>query len=591
MTTVLDELLEPLDTPYTDLEAMERMRKLTMLHTAAAENPALADAIAELTRQSFWAHLALMVWTHDEKAAFLRLKPFSALRCYKILADFLDPRDPATGAWRHPVFCGDKSRQLMMSWFWICRLDWCAINTPHADCPIISKTDPDGAKLIERIKTVHQNYAPWYRLRYALHDERSTRHNVGSVVYANASVVQSLPQRGGNAIRMRVPTMVLCDEAAFQEHFEKNWTAIKGTCDNRTQLAAITTAAASHFQKLIEDRLDGRGGRAAIHHSSTGLTLWQNRDNEIDCCRMHYTADPARRTAEWMRQARRGMSNYQWRQEQEIDYAARGGKPIFKMLDAKVHLTDGHLEVVPLGKGWGLRIQGDLDLDGQQTIRPVRLMRAIDHGTTNYCAALWIAVDADLDWFVYRVYKRTGWFAPENAAAIARASWNEAAGRYERYQRDVIDAMQGLPDRRGKIEDIYRNHIDGDGLQPLVSLEAVKKGPGSRQEGLDLIAGMLHSTLAVCAPEHPYWALEGYEPWLRDSFAGFSSLYLARDMAEAFFDELDKARWDEPTHDDPELQSPETALKMKDDLIDCARYLTRAAGPSLLRQVKREMAA
>ena len=111
-----------------------------------------------------------------------------------------------------------------------------------------------------------------------------------------------------------------------------------------------------------------------------------------------------------------------------------------------------------------------------------------------------------------------------------------------------------------------------------MNLEAVKKGPGSRQEGLDMIATMLHSTLAVMRPDHPYWELEGYDERVREMFIEFSTIWLARNGAEPLFEELEQARFDEPRNPDPTLAQPETSLDMMDDAIDCLRYLIRAAG-------------
>lgn len=570
----LTDLIRPLNAPYTDEVALARIRALNRLYLRCDEDENQAQLVCELSRRSFWYHLALLVWTHDEKALRMGVKPFSPLACYATVAQFLDERAP-DGTWAHPVVCGDKSRQLMMSWFAIARLDWICIHRRHSLCPVISKNEEDAAVLLQRVKTINEHYPAFFKRIAGMHGVRVLK---GNAYYPNASIIEALAQKSGQAIRSRVPTAVLMDEAAFQDSFERNWTSVKGTCDSRTQLMAVSTANSSHFQLLIEDHLDGRrGGKGTVHHSSTGLEIWTNRNNLVDCVRMHYTADPARRTPEWKRQAKRGMAMHQWRQEQEIDYAARGGQPIFKMLDRSVHVTEGHIEVVKIGSRFGLRIEGYSETHG---LRPVRLMRAIDHGTTNFCACVWVAVDEDLDWFVYRVYKRKGWFAPENAAAIARLS------RGETYVVDVIDAMQGLPDKRGHVEDIYREYTDDDGRRPLAGLEPVVKGPNSRQEGLDAIGTMLHSTLSVCAPDAPYWALEEYEDWHRQSFAEYSSLYLARDAAEPLFAELDEARWDEPKHGDPLLAQPETSVDMMDDAIDCLRYAIRAAGPAFFRQNK-----
>lgn len=575
--SLVKRLLAPLQVAYTDDLVLDRARDLAELHSIADTDPLVAESIYELTRMSFWAHLALMVWTHDEKAPEVRYKPFSPLAMYKRLADFADEKEDG-GKWAHPIIGVEKSRQLMLSWFVMARLDWCCIHKQRSYTFVVSEELNKARAQVDRVRTIESHYPNWYRLRAGL---VGVVPSLKGVNYPNMSWLMSVPQASGRAVASYVPTMGFSDEAAWQTSFERNWTAIKGTAGQFTQLFVVSSANPSYFESLMHDNLDGRkGGREKTYHESQGFSLWRNKLNRIDVARIHYTADPARRTKAWRAQAIQGMAMHEWRQEQEIDYTARGGRPIFTMLDRNYHVTDGHIQVIPLrGGGWGLKTEG------YSHVRPVRLLRAIDHGTSNYCAAVWIAVDEDLDWFVYRVYKRTGWFAPENARAIAQLSRADVPCGYETYAFNVIDAMQGLPDQQGKVEDIYRASVDEQGRKPLSGLQAVEKGANSRQVGLDHIAGMLHSTLAVCSPTHPYWDAEGYDEGHRASFRRYSSLYLGRDVAEFLFEELEKARWDERPGNDPEMNRPETSLDMMDDAIDCTRYLIRAGG-QLLRQRK-----
>lgn len=574
-------LLASTDTPYGDAQAVERAVDLYRLYAALDRSPAAADEAFSLIGRSYWAFMALIAWTKDEKAIELRAKPFAPYRCYQVLADWCDERQE-DGTWAHPLIFGDKSRQLMMSWFVMLRLLWIALHKPYSCCPVISKNEDDAAKMIERARVCLERLPRFYHQRtIGSYGKGRIKYSTGSIILPNHSELISLPQRGGDAFRSYVPTMYLADEAAFQAEFEKTFKGIKGTAqDSRTQGFCVTTAAPSHFQLVIEDRLDGRmGGPGRQYLQITGLKCWQNRINEVDCFRMHYTADPSRRSAEWKRQAKRGMSNDQWEQEQEINYLARGGKPIFRQLDRAIHVMDGRAEVVRMGGGqWGIRIQGyNHPVTGEPVITPVTLCRAIDHGTTNYCAAVWVAIDDQFDWIVYRTYKRKGWGAPANAQSIAELSGDET------YAIDVIDAMMGLPDNRGKVEDLYRNWTDAEGKQPLRTLEAVKKGQGSRQEGLDAIGLMLHAAMAVHAPEHHYWGLEGYEPEHIASFAEESQLLIAPGC-EALVEEMALARYDERPGGDPNMAQPETSVDMMDDALDCLRYVIRAAGPRFIRK-------
>ena len=586
--TLLSRLLTPLETPYDQAHVIARCRDLAKLNGLAEGDKKLAESLFHLTRKRFWAHLALLVWTSDEKDPAIRVKPFSPLAVYATLCDWFDERDPSNGLWSHPTIAIKKSRQLMISWLIMTRLDWGCIHWQKAYCFVLSENDVKAKSQCDRIATVHAHYPDWYK---EVANLETVKCQTKGIIYPNGSFMSSVPQAAGRAAASYVPTFGFSDEAAFQEYFERNWGSIKGGTDARSQIFAVSSVQPSAFMGLVNDKMDGTaGGRLATVHESQGLSIWTNRLNGVSCASVHYTCDPARRTVEWKKQSFAGYSGkWQWQMEQEMEENVRGGRPIFRMLDRLAHVTAGHIHIIPAagGREWFMEIDGYVDREGNPIRRPVHLVRAIDHGTSGWCACTWSAVDDDGDFFVYRTYKKTGLFAPENAQNISLASWREDVGEmgaYETYTYDVIDALSGMADRRGRVEDLYRQFQDDRGQYPLQGIASVVKGPNSRAEGLNYIAAMLHSTLAIVAPGHPYWQEEGYERFHLESFAKWSSLYLGRDVAEALFAELQAARWDEPKSRDPDADRPETSLAMADDLIDTLRYAIRVSVGSLLRQ-------
>lgn len=59
-----------------------------------------------------------------------------------------------------------------------------------------------------------------------------------------------------------------------------------------------------------------------------GLTLRRNK-NGFTVLRLHYTADPAKRSPEWIAEARSGMDEARFLREYEIDYGAARGRKVF----------------------------------------------------------------------------------------------------------------------------------------------------------------------------------------------------------------------------------------------------------------------
>lgn len=68
-----------------------------------------------------------------------------------------------------------------------------------------------------------------------------------------------------------------------------------------------------------------------IHHQK-GLDIHINDKNKVCVVRLHYTADPLKRSPEWFEEATAGMSNAQIRREYEIDFNALIGERVFPML-------------------------------------------------------------------------------------------------------------------------------------------------------------------------------------------------------------------------------------------------------------------
>ena len=60
-----------------------------------------------------------------------------------------------------------------------------------------------------------------------------------------------------------------------------------------------------------------------------GLHTWTNPDNGFTVTRVHYSADPAKRTAQWKKEARRGVTWSEWMREYEIVSSSFDGTPVY----------------------------------------------------------------------------------------------------------------------------------------------------------------------------------------------------------------------------------------------------------------------
>lgn len=72
-----------------------------------------------------------------------------------------------------------------------------------------------------------------------------------------------------------------------------------------------------------------------ILHTQTGLTIKRNAINKFCVVTLHYTADPAKRSAAWKDEAARGMIPEKFQREYEINYTAVLGAKVFPEFTAK----------------------------------------------------------------------------------------------------------------------------------------------------------------------------------------------------------------------------------------------------------------
>jgi hypothetical protein len=89
---------------------------------------------------------------------------------------------------------------------------------------------------------------------------------------------------------------------------------------------------------------------ATTLHEQQGLRITKNAKNGFVVARLHYTADPRKRSPEWKAAARQGMSQAKFEQEFEINYDALLGERVFPEITDRrheiVHRTGPYLDGV-----------------------------------------------------------------------------------------------------------------------------------------------------------------------------------------------------------------------------------------------------
>lgn len=587
---LIRELLAVSPHPYPDSAAIERGRALKSLYYYADRDRALGSDLAALVRSSHWARLALTTWTKDEFGLKARTKPFPPLECYKILADWADELKPS-GRWLRPVLNIDKSRQVMVSWWTMARLSWCAEWNQYAMLPVVSKNEDDSKEMIRRAAIMAEMLPDWYRRAAGLGNWIVAK--VETIKYPNEATIKAIPQKGKQVAGL-VPRMIFLDEFSKQSEAQDNYTVVGAFGDKCQIIIGQTPEGGTFADKLLHDQLDGAAGPRLEHRvffpdtsprpeicNEPGLELWVNGKNGVDCAGIYFWADPGKRTKEAWDIFARGKAMWQFLKEFLRRWTTRGGQPVFSMADAEVHMMAVQPRLMRMGDGqWYMQIPGEYvpGSNGKHPLwREVDLYRAMDHGYRRH-GALWGALDKDNDLFIYRARVKELWGLRANAQAVHNLSGSEE------YRMDLVDAIghDRLEAEAGGALEQYLMYETPDGVRPFYRAGRPTKGAGSRKSGVDQIASMLLSTLAAEAgPEHAHFVAEKYTPEHVESLAECSRLYIAPE-ARALFEELVEARFDE--RPDPTLDAPETTLDAPDEDIDCLRYILNAIGPHRLRR-------
>lgn len=109
----------------------------------------------------------------------------------------------------------------------------------------------------------------------------------------------------------------------------------------------------------------------AIEEIRKGVKLWRNPGNKFTVVRVHYSADPRKRTAQWRADARSGVPYAEWMREYEIVWSAFEGVPVYaESYSKRWHISQEPLDWVmelPMVRAWdfGLDTLGMACLFGQ----------------------------------------------------------------------------------------------------------------------------------------------------------------------------------------------------------------------------------
>jgi len=197
----------------------------------------------------------------------------------------------------------------------------------------------------------------------------------------------------------------------------------------------------------------------------TGLKAWTNPVNQFRVLRLHRTADPHKRTQQWVDQTRAGLSTSDWLREYELIWEALDGRPVY----ADEWGPEFHSSRTPLGWNPALVVCRGWDFG----LYPACVFTQLfPHGRLMVLREA-VGVDIDTERFAYEVNRLSGeWFpngtfvefvdpsGKNRAGTDGRSYTNILTKKPLRAKRIILGAIN-IVARRTAVVDFLKDNVRG----------------------------------------------------------------------------------------------------------------------------------
>lgn len=211
----------------------------------------IAKRKALLLKQAYFldCHRWMMeqVKTKDEHDSKSPVKGLPRLPYLPVILTELTSKDDA-GRPLEPIVFIPKSRQMMVSWIICAYALWTAQFFPHRLVAVVSKKAEDAVALLERIRFIYANQSLWLKNLCPL-DRQLRDMPMDEFSFEIGSKIVGMPQ-GSNQIRSYTASLIILDEADFQDQFDRTFDACLPSINGGGQLVAVSSIAGGPFTKI-----------------------------------------------------------------------------------------------------------------------------------------------------------------------------------------------------------------------------------------------------------------------------------------------------------------------------------------------------
>ncbi len=196
-----------------------------------------------------------------------------------------------------------------------------------------------------------------------------------------------------------------------------------------------------------------------------GLKAWDNPVNKFRVLRLHRTADPRKRTAQWIETTRAGLATSDWLREYELIWEALDGRPVY----ADEWGPEFHSSRTPLGWNQAFVVCRGWDFG----LYPACIFTQLFPHSRLMVLRECIGVDIDTERFAYEVNRLSAeWFpnatfvefvdpsGKNRAGTDGRSYTNILSKKPLRAKRIVLGAVS-IVARRTAVVDFLKDNVKG----------------------------------------------------------------------------------------------------------------------------------
>lgn len=318
------------------------------------------DALIRFTqfRSDPWLFMKHCVWTIDEVDQKNPIKRYPAHLMYLyFIVSVLK---------RYKKVAIPKSRRMTVSWTIIAFATWEVIFHKGRFWPFLSKKEENAKELVSRAEFIIKHIPPEMISPELLPKIKNDKMQSSPPVLEFPEIyskIQGFPQ-GGDQLRQYGCSGILEDECAFQEESEEAYTAAEPTIKGGGRMIKVSSRSVEDggfFKKTVFDQFNAKDLRFPEIPPVTpmspmeGIDFWVNPGNGFAVIDLHYTADPAKRGAEFKEGLKRSLPIRKYRMEYEKNWETFDGKPVYEDFNERIHVT--HVKPkfhvgLPLLIGW-----------------------------------------------------------------------------------------------------------------------------------------------------------------------------------------------------------------------------------------------